>query len=341
MPLRAIGEQRNINAFECSDAEWSEIKRAYKGMHLVMPCCASMAIPKTSKLGNFFFSHAQRGECESALESAEHIYLKTLVAKAAMSSGWAVQTEFPGSSPIGEKWIADVLCEKGRSRVALEIQLSYQTITDLRVRQQIYRTSGIRAAWLASSTKFSDGYFVSSKDIPFFRVQPFAIGSEPTVIGFEVSLSEFVTSLLSKKIIWKIDPWVYFIDYLNDTCWNCRENVKQVFGYSIDVYGESAKTIPNMSTILEGFSKFISNGELKSLGLNAIGRFDRLKGNAPGFPYCNQCIYCGAPQNNYYIMKKLKEVRFAHDDCQPESLAIGCQEFISSTEGAGSWHYER
>lgn len=57
--------------------------------------------------------------------SAEHIYLKSIIAKAAINAGWSVITEFRGQSKEGERWIADVYCEKGKARVALEVQLSY------------------------------------------------------------------------------------------------------------------------------------------------------------------------------------------------------------------------
>lgn len=341
MPLRAIAGQRNINAFECTDAEWAALKKTYRDEGLVMPCCPSVAIPKTSKLGTFFFSHARRGECTSAPESAEHIYLKTVIAKAAVEAGWSVVTEWRGTTPEGEGWVADVFCQKGSGKIALEAQVSYQTVEALKERQEIYKRSGVRAAWFAYSSKFKDNYLHPSKDIPFFRVKPFSAGAEPVMIGFEASLSEFVLGLLARKIVWKFDPWVYQIHYLNDICWKCKKQVRQVFGSSIDVYGESAKTVPNMSTVLEGFFEFITNDELRSLGLNSIGRFERLKGNAPGFPYCNQCIHCGAPQNNYYVMKKIEGDADFGGEIDPELPFMGSQEFVSPREGVGYWQYEK
>ncbi len=306
-----------------------------------MPCCISSAIPKTSKLNNFFFSHARRGECTSAPESAEHIYLKTLIAKAAVRAGWSVVTEWQGETPCGTKWVADVFCEKENSKVALEVQLSYQSAHDLLARQDAYRQSGVRSAWFALSSKFKEGYLNPSKEIPFFYLLPFELGQEPLLRDFEVTLSVFVVGLLSKNVSWKCSPWVYLIHYLNDTCWKCGGNVKQVFGSSIGVYGESAKTVPNMSTVLRRFGDFIFNDELKALGLNTVGHFDRLKGNAPGFPYCNQCIFCGAPQNNHYVMKKIEAVILPDDEFDSDSPEIGCQEFVSPRKDSGCWRYEK
>lgn len=341
LPLRARRGENSVSAFECDAPAWAEIKKTYKADELRMPCCESFAIPKTSKLGNYFFSHSRRGVCASAPESAEHIFLKTLIAKAAIQAGWLVTTEWPETTPEGAKWVADVFCVKGTTRVALEAQFSYQTVDDLRSRQEAYRNSGVRAAWFASSQKFKSDYLSPSKEIPFFRVLPFEMGSEPLIQEFDKGVSEFVVGMLLKKLYWKREPWVYGIHYLHDRCWKCHGEVKQVFGSSIDVYGDSAKTVPNMSTILSNFDKFIFNDELKALGLNTIGKFETLKGNAPGFPFCNVCIHCGAPQNNYYVMKKLNERGGADGDFDPDALGIGSEDFVSPREATGFWQLEK
>lgn len=306
-----------------------------------MPCCESLAIPKTSKLGNHFFSHSRRADCTSAPETTEHIFLKTLIAKAASKAGWSVTTEWPGQTPDGDRWVADVFCVNGKARVAIEIQRSYQTVEKLFSRQLAYRNSGVRAAWFAFSQKFKPDYVSPSKDVPFFHILPFDDGDEPLTQDFNVAISEFVVGMLSKKLSWKSEPWIYGIHYLKDTCWKCHGEVKQVFGQSIGVYEESAKTVPNMSTVLNSFSKFISNEELEALGLNTIGKFEKLKGNAPGFPYCNVCIHCGSPQNNHYIMKKLEECEVVGDEFYSDSAEIGIEDFVSTRESSGYWHYEK
>jgi hypothetical protein len=341
VPLRALAGESSVCAFEYDEVMWASLKQTYKANGLRMPCCESLAIPKTSKLGNHFFSHSRRGECTSAPESAEHIFLKTLIAKAAKNAGWSVTTEWPGETPEGDRWVADVFCENGKSRIALEVQFSYQTVQELRSRQQAYSNSNVRAAWFASSHKFKPDYLSPSKHVPFFYVLPFEVGNEPLVQGFNLPISEFVVGMLSKKLSWTGEPWIYGIHYLKDTCWKCRRGVKQVFGSSIDVYGESAKTVPNMSTVLSKFGEFISNEELKALGLNTIGKYEKLKGNAPGFPYCNVCIHCDAPQNNYYVMKKLEERGMSDGEFDSESPEIGMEEFVSPCESSKQWHYEK
>lgn len=85
MPLRARRGDADVYAFDCDLIAWEYVKQTYKMADLRMPCCDSQAIPKISKLGNFFACEA--GECTTAPESAEHVFLKTLVAKAAVKAG--------------------------------------------------------------------------------------------------------------------------------------------------------------------------------------------------------------------------------------------------------------
>ncbi len=103
MPLRAVSDAGNVHAFEFDAARWAALKQGYRVMGLRIPCCGSAAIPKTSMIGNFFFAHASKGECNTAPESAEHLYCKQLVAQAAQSAGWTVTTEQPGVSTAGEE----------------------------------------------------------------------------------------------------------------------------------------------------------------------------------------------------------------------------------------------
>ncbi|MGO4155991.1 competence protein CoiA family protein [Cupriavidus sp. YAF13] len=304
-------------------------------MAVKMPCCGRAAVPKTSKLGNFFFAHAARGDCSSAPESQDHIFLKSLIARAAKRADWAVVTEWPGSTPSGERWVADVFCQKGAIKVAIEVQLSYQTAEELERRNLNYRESGVRAAWIVSGEKFKDGYLTTCEKIPLFRLKQFSDDGEPVVSEFDVLLSEFTVGILSKRLKWKKTPWEYDIHYFEDQCWKCKGKVKQVYGYAIDVYGDTIKTIPNASTVLEGMKKFITNEELRNLGLNTIERFDNFKGKTVKFPYCNACIHCGAPQYNYYLLSRLEEYQ------RTDSPLIGNAVFVSDREFSGEWRFLR
>lgn len=149
MPIRASSDQGDLHAFAMTAEQWQQLKTACKtnALSLWMPCCKVPAVPKTSPRGNFFFAHARRGECNTADESPEHLYCKSLVAKAAHDAGWVVTTERPGVSPDGEEWVADVFCEKGTAQLALEVQMSAQTDAETVRRQKRYQASGVRGAW--------------------------------------------------------------------------------------------------------------------------------------------------------------------------------------------------
>ena len=327
LPLRATIDGNDIHAFEFTNEKWDSFKASYKKLNPLMPCCGILAIPKTSKLGNFFFAHKKTGVCHTEPESAEHIFLKSVIAKVAIEAGWAVTTEFRGISISGDEWVADILCRKGKAVVALEVQLSAITYKDLTARTERYKLSNVRAAWFVDELKFKDWKSKSHKNLPIFGISRFKAGESPIVQHFDQPIEIFVKLLLDKKIQWVEELWEYGILYIEDICWKCNKPIKQVYGSFIDVYGESAKTVPNASTILSELSEFITNEELKSLGLNIIGKHEKLKGNAPGFPYCNVCIHCGAPQNNYSLMSHLQK-----QDRISEHMI-----FTSPRESSGHW----
>jgi competence CoiA-like predicted nuclease len=196
LPIRAIIDGSDVHAYEYSDEAWSEFKTLYKTLSPLMPCCETPAIPKTSKLGNFFFAHQKKGRCLSEPESAEHIFLKSLIARAAINAGWSVIAECHGTSAFDEKWVADVLCKKGKVSVALEVQLSPITYSDLLARTERYRRSNVRVAWFADALKFRDWKSKSNKSLPLFGISQLASGETPLVEHFGISIV-FSTSMIS------------------------------------------------------------------------------------------------------------------------------------------------
>lgn len=315
MPLRAVSDTGNIHAFEFDATRWAELKRGYSSMGLHIPCCGAPAIPKTSTRGNFFFAHARIGECTTAPESAEHLYCKQLVAQAAQSAGWTVTTERPGVSPSGEEWIADVFCEKGTAKIALEIQISPQSDEEAARRQLRYKASGVRGAWFYGA-KARKGTVVFDKSTPAFGLGPVEVGKAPMVRRFEVSLTEFVAALLGKRLVWTVPEYSrpIQVEFFPDTCWACKKPNKQVFGYfegeveADDQYGfhERAFTGASMSTALEELQEVVSNEELITAGLNPIGQQDVIHGKPTKWPHCNLCLHCRAPQNNFHLGEKLR-----------------------------------
>ncbi|MBT3029427.1 MAG: hypothetical protein KME48_19890 [Candidatus Thiodiazotropha sp. (ex Ctena orbiculata)] len=311
MPLRAVLDNINLFAYEQTVESWNKLKNSPERKKLAMPCCGERAIAKTSPLGTFFFAHYRKAtDCYAAPESPEHVYLKEIIATSAKAAHWAVITEHPGASPKGDKWVADVFCEKKSAKIAFEVQLSKQTLSEFKYRQARYKESGIRAAWFVSANVAESINHPQSKELPIFVIEDYSIESSiPLVSGFNLPLRDFVRDLLSGHISWKTDPEEMNIHYIKDTCWSCGKPVKQPYGYSIDVYHDVVKTVPNCSTVLEKILGYVGNENLAARGINKISAFPTFKGNAPNFPYCSECLYCGQPQANHYLMQKLKAAR--------------------------------
>ncbi len=156
MPLRCINQKGdNIHSFDLPDDQWDMLKQENKkSYHLKMPCCDANVVLKQSRLGTRFFAHKTKGNCVYAPETEEHHYLKRAVMIAARKNGWKSQTEVKGVTPSGEEWIADVLAQKGKHKIAIEIQWSGQTNEETLRRQQRYKESGIRGLWLLRQPGF-------------------------------------------------------------------------------------------------------------------------------------------------------------------------------------------
>lgn len=336
-----------------------------------MPCCGVEAIPKTSTRGNYFFAHARRGECTTAPESSEHIYCKTLIARAALDSGWIVTTERPGVSPSGEEWVADVFCEKGTAKLAFEVQLSPQTDEETFRRQLRYKASGVRCAWFFGE-RACRGTIPMKKDTPAFELSRIVVGKPPTVDRFDVSLPLFVTAMLQKRLKWTIPSYSrpHLVQFIEDKCWACKAPIKQVLEHmhgdcsaegaalSPDDFYEShgnpsPNTVPSISNRLEALQADISNGELAAHGLNLVGRQDVINGKPTRFPFCNLCLHCRAPQNNFHLSQRVDrqmwQARQAASDLvlersdiskqqeNEDSSAIGISIIPREVEGSGVW----
>lgn len=155
MPLKASLNGKEIHSFEFNSQEWEYLKQTYKSQSLFMSCCGQPGIPKTSKLNNYYFAHKSKSDCLYAKESAEHLYLKFLIAKLASDAGWSVTTEKQGATPAGEQWIADVFCTRNNAKLVFEVQLSPQKDDEFKERQKRYIASGVRALWLRKLRKGS------------------------------------------------------------------------------------------------------------------------------------------------------------------------------------------
>ncbi|RUM54858.1 MAG: hypothetical protein DSY85_06480 [Marinomonas sp.] len=146
MPLRAILDGFDIQAFNYHESDWDKLKKSYKNRSLKVVYCGRSTIPKKIKLGTQYFAHAKRGDCSTAIEIADHIKFKTSIAESVAAQGLEVFTEYPGAAPDGQKWGG--MCMKGNAKLAIEIQWSNQTLDEFLRRMERYKRSGVRCLWL-------------------------------------------------------------------------------------------------------------------------------------------------------------------------------------------------
>lgn len=313
MPLRAIRGEESVLAFNYDEMSWRELKETYQGTGLRMPCCASPAIPCTSPLNNFYFRHQARGECSSAPESPEHVYLKTLVCIAAKQAGWRVMTEWRGTSPEGNQWIADVYCEHEGSRVAIEIQLSSQTFGEFVHRQERYKASGVKAAWLAASYRFR--HLQASDQLPVFHVGAVQIGQDPPVEEFGVTVTTFVGALLGGKIRWGLDPYKIF--YVGGWCRNCKKEVFLVYGFEGGGHIDCVSSHERATGTLERVHGLVGNDWLKEANLCVISKVELIRQSKT--IHSNACPSCETLINNNQLAKIVKNGRGknGHVLCKP------------------------
>lgn len=203
MPLNARLNNEMIYAWDMDEREWLDLRHSPEAQKLTMGCCDRKAIMRKSVLGTQHFAHARRGECTTASETPEHLYLKSVAARAAKAAGWKVTTEHHGQTPEGEKWIADVFCQKGDTRVAIEIQWSRQSVEEFVRRQVKYRSSGVRCAWLHK--EFSNQVIINHRDLPVFYFSKDEDGGF-ILPQFRTNVETFVTGLMSGSVKWLPEP---------------------------------------------------------------------------------------------------------------------------------------
>lgn len=179
MPLRCLDPTgQSIYSFDVSDDEWQALElENRKSRHLTMPCCSARVTLKRSRLGTPFFAHKAVQGCETVPETEEHRYLKRLVVIAARANGWKAETEVTDVTPSGEPWRADVLAQKGKHRIAVEIQWSRQTDEVTMWRQRRYAESSVYGLWL-------------------FRQPWFPVDSGLPAVGITGSLEKGFTALV-------------------------------------------------------------------------------------------------------------------------------------------------
>ncbi|MGA3229804.1 MAG: competence protein CoiA family protein [Candidatus Binatus sp.] len=243
MPLSCLRDGDLLASFQLSDDEWTGLRANYRNMHLSMRCCSRAAIPKVSSLGTRFFAHRSRGACQTAPESPEHLKAKFVIAQSARAVGWRASTEESGSDADGNPWTADVLCIRGKAKVAFEVQLSPQSLEDYEARQKRYERTGIRCLWLMRLRRNSSALnsFTPSRELPLVLLDVKEPASMTVLAerssGATIPLADFVKGALAGDFFWaEMRPGRILVELqiASITCWKCHSPIKAIRGYIIN-----------------------------------------------------------------------------------------------------------
>lgn len=190
MPLSAVVDGQLVCAPLLDEQQWS----ALRGQTVSLQPCGHRGFGRVSPLGTQHFVHERDSGCEHS-ESAEHMHLKAVIARAAVNSGWQAGTEV-----AGEGFIADVLASREQQEIAFEVQRSKQVLRVYQERQERYLQAGIRAVWLARSVP--SGY-VCTPQVPLFIVTGWDAQPQAVAAGRQVPVPDLVAALLTGKVHWR------------------------------------------------------------------------------------------------------------------------------------------
>ncbi|HDM8194191.1 TPA: hypothetical protein P0E36_000299 [Vibrio harveyi] len=163
-----------IHTNEFDEQSWGTLKDSYLLGDLIMPCCNTPAIPKTSSNFKKFFAH-HSDECATSPESNWHINAKEQIMLVLKDLGFSPVLEKSGRSASGS-WKADIYFEVSTRKVAIEIQHSYQHLRDYLKRQARYREANVECFWVL----YKPRYLTLGKSISKYRIKNEFAGKLPT-----------------------------------------------------------------------------------------------------------------------------------------------------------------
>lgn len=348
MAFSCFMNDKMIYSFEYSLKDWIALKED-KASAFKMTCCGNQAILKTSKLGTQFFAHKAKPKdqnCSTGGETVEHMHIKYLVSKKLFECGWKVEVEKRGESSKGEIWIADIYAEKDKAKIAIEVQWSRQSFIETKRRQQVYKDSGVRGAWLLRSGSAKDrnaivgDYVYSTKELPVFsiyrnkrqdaetymvyNVNKLKTGSGDPLEPIALELEDFIKSLVSSRIKFtkKYSPVKrLYLEIIKQNCWNNRcggttKIVTQVYFKEI-VFGIEKEYLFQSKAIDDCDDQIIEaiNSQLAK-AYNFAPLRNRYSKTVGGSYTANSCIHCNALMGRNFITY--------YNDADPSMIKTHC-----------------
>lgn len=149
MPLKAIHRDtgRLVESFSVSDAVWGAM-RADNGAYLMQGTRQPAVLKENAAGTRWFQSRPGERDPNYKPESAAHEMTKIWMVQVLRTAGYPAEVERYGTTPDGDAWAADVYLEIGERKIAIEVQLSQQTLADYFFRTQRYARSGVKVVWL-------------------------------------------------------------------------------------------------------------------------------------------------------------------------------------------------
>jgi hypothetical protein len=300
MPLAALIDESPAVASIIADEEWAELKEKarLRKVSITLPCCGNGAFQRVSSLGTKHFVHKKLGGCTSGRETAQHLWAKAEILAACLEAGWEARPEV-----AGDRWRADVLAERGKARIAFEVQWSKQDDEVSLARQERYRESGVRGCWFVRTPPPTPG----RKELPIFRVRE----DEQEVVvvehaGATYPLRTFVAHLLAGQV--RFSPLMTAklqVSFIEVDCWNCKKAGWHIYtvshfsrcghevGYRLS-RGQSEEIDDELSPAIVAIIKRWLEGEGRGSGF-VLGeikpRFSRTEGRSYmsfGCPHCDR-----------------------------------------------------
>lgn len=158
MPLTAVHATTGeiVEAFDVTPERWAEMKAAPLGAYLIRRSNLP-AVLKQNVRGTRWFA-ARPGESDPNWKptSPEHEFAQVRMVKALRAAGFNARIEEPGSTPAGERWEADVFIDSADRKIAIEVQMSQQTMDEYERRSQKYLQSSVKVVWLVNSRHFEN-----------------------------------------------------------------------------------------------------------------------------------------------------------------------------------------
>ncbi|MPM58327.1 hypothetical protein SDC9_105158 [bioreactor metagenome] len=138
---------KDVESFTTPPDIWAQWRKQPIGT-FVIGRHRTPAVLKRSPRGLQFFAAAPGEGGVTAPESIEHQIAKIQLVQGMRAAGYEAKVEYPGSTPSGEEWQADVFVQAPHGRVAIEVQMSQQHWDDYRSRTARYKASGVFVVWL-------------------------------------------------------------------------------------------------------------------------------------------------------------------------------------------------